>query len=427
MIAVEVENLSKRFRRQTVQPHTTMKSVMVDWFRRQRRPVGAETFEVLSDITLRVRQGQTLGIIGRNGSGKSTLLKVLAGIYRPDQGKIWVHGRMGALLELGAGFHPEFSGRENVLINGIMLGLSKREVRQRFDAIVRFADLEEFIDEPVKTYSSGMYMRLGFAVAVHADPDVLLIDELLAVGDDAFQQKCADKIAEFRQRGKTIILVSHDLGGVERWSDTVLWLDHGKIRGQGEPRRVIDLYREDVVAQEEKVALTEYHRLEDAMHETSLTETLHRWGSQEVTLTSVCMFDTSGAECYVYRSGEKVRIALGYCVQRLVEEPVFGIAILRKDGLWCYGSNTDIERIPIPPLAKQGTIEIVLERLDLLTGSYYLDVAVHARNGYPYDYHHQIYSFAVRSELQEAGVFRVPHHWAIKPLPQVVYQQDALA
>ena len=259
MIAVEVENLSKRFRRQTVQPYTTIKSALVDVLRRRRRSAEAETFEVLRDITFSVQQGQTLSMIGRNGSGKSTLLKVLAGIYRADHGRIRVHGRIGALLDLGTGFHPEFSGRENVFINGIILGLSKKEVRQRFDQIVQFAGLEASIDEPVKTYSSGMYVRLGFAVAVHADLDILLIDEILAVGDAAFQLKCFDKIAEFRQHGKTIILVSHDLASVEQLSDEVLWLDRGVIREQGKSQRVINQYRWDMLGQEERTGLSEHH------------------------------------------------------------------------------------------------------------------------------------------------------------------------
>jgi lipopolysaccharide transport system ATP-binding protein len=255
MMAVEVENLSKRFRRQTVQSYTTMKSVVVDFFRHRSRPIREESFQVLSGVTFTVTQGQIFGIIGRNGSGKSTLLKMLAGIYGPDQGCIRTHGRVGGLLELGAGFHPEFSGRENVLINGIILGLSKQEVRQRFEAIVQFAELEEFIDEPVKNYSVGMYMRLGFAVAVHADVDIFLIDEILAVGDGAFQQKCFEKFTEFQRDGKTIVLVSHDLAFLRQWSDAVVWLDHGVIRAQGEPRRVLNLYQDDLGGQEAKAAL----------------------------------------------------------------------------------------------------------------------------------------------------------------------------
>src|SRR5262245_39582088 len=419
MLAIEAESVSKRFRRQTIQPHTTMKSALVNLFRRRSNAAEEGMFQALSGLTFTVRQGQILGIIGRNGSGKSTLLKLLAGIYRPDRGTIRVCGRVGALLELGACFHPEFSGRENILINGIVLGLSKREVRQRFDAIVQFAELEAFIDEPVKTYSSGMYMRLGFAVAVHAAPDILLIDEILAVGDETFQQKCLDQLAAFQRLGKTIVLVSHDLATVERWSDEVLWLDNGVIQEWGTPRRVIDLYRAGVVTEEEKVALAEHHRIADAVQEATV-EISNRWGNQEVTIVAVQMLDAAGKERYVYQSGEQARVVLHYRVQGQVEQPVFGIAILRGDGLWCYGSNTEIEEIALPALGEEGSVEIFLERLDLITGTYFLDVAVHARNGYPYDYHHQLYTFTVKSELRDVGVFRIPHHWVIKPLLPVL-------
>jgi ABC-type polysaccharide/polyol phosphate transport system ATPase subunit len=373
-------------------------------------------FQALKGITLTVRQGQTVGIVGRNGSGKSTLLKLLAGIYRPDSGRIAVHGKLGALLELGAGFHPEFSGRENILINGIVLGLSKREVRQRFDDIVRFAELEAFIGEPVKTYSSGMYMRLGFSVAVHADPDILLIDEILSVGDEAFQQKCFDKLADFQRQGKTIILVSHDLTSIERWSDEALWLENGMMRERGTPRRVIDLYRQARAAQEDTAAIAEHHRIEDEMREGARGETPNRWGSQEIEITSVRLLDASGRERYVYDSGESARIALRYRMHRRVEDPVFGIAILRGDGLWCYGSNTDIERIAIPPLGEEGVVEVLLESLNLIEGTYYIDIAVHAKDGAPYDYHQHLYSFAVKSKIHDVGVVRIPHRWMIKPL-----------
>ncbi len=415
MIAVEVENVSKRFRRQTVQPYTTLKSAVVDFILRRRRLAGEGTFQALQRISFTVEQGQTFGIIGRNGSGKSTLLKLLARIYRPDMGRISVHGKVGALLELGAGFHPEFSGRENILVNGIVLGLSKREVRQRFDEIVRFAELEAFIDEPLKTYSSGMYMRLGFAVAVYADPDILLIDEFLSVGDEAFQQKCFEKIAEFRRRGKTIVLVTHDLPTVERWCDEALWLDDGSIRGRGKPRSVIDMYHEGMLAGEAKAAIAAPHRIEEDMQEAAAAATPSRWGSQEMEIVSVRMRDASGRERYVYRSGEQTRVAIRYKVHRHVEEPVFGIAIIRGDGLWCYGTNTCIEGIPMPSLGAEGTVEILLERMDLIAGTYYLDIAVHGRDGSPYDYHHWLYSFMVKSELGDVGVFRIPHQWAIKP------------
>ena len=419
MIAIEAESASKRFRRQTIQPHTTLESAVMNLCRHRNRSVEEGVFQVLRDITFTVRQGQVLGIIGRNGSRKSTLLKLLAGIYRPDRGTIRVGERVGALLELGAGFHPEFSGRENVLINGIVLSLSKREVRQCFDEIVQFAELETFIDEPVKTSSSGMYVRLGFAVTVHAAPDILLVDEILVVGDETFQQKCFDKLAAFRRLGKTIVLVSHDLATVERWSDEALWLDHGVLQERREPRRVIDLYREGMMAQEERMALAAHHHIEEAVQDGAGLETSNRWGSQEVTIVAVQMLDAAGEERYVYRCGEPTRVVIHYRVHCQVEEPVFGLAILRGDGLRCYGSNADIEEIPLPPLGEEGTVEIFLESLFLIAGAYFLDVAVHARNGYSYDYHHQMYSCTVQSELRDTGVCRIPHRWVITPLLSV--------
>ncbi len=201
-----------------------------------------ETFTAIDGVSFEVPRGCTFAVIGENGSGKSTLLKLVAGITKPTRGSLLVEGKVSALIELGAGFHPEISGRENVLINGIMLGLTRKQVERRFDEIVEFAELADFIDAPVKTYSSGMYMRLGFAVAIHVDPDVLLIDEVLAVGDEAFTRKCLDKIAEFRRRGRTILFVTHTLGLVEKMCDDALWLRQGRAVGHGDPKRVVDAY-----------------------------------------------------------------------------------------------------------------------------------------------------------------------------------------
>jgi homopolymeric O-antigen transport system ATP-binding protein len=415
VLAVEVENVSKRFRRQTVQPYTTLKSAVVDFLLRRGRPVAEGTFQALEGISFNVHQGQTLGIIGRNGSGKSTLLKLLAGIYQPDKGSIAVHGRVGALLDLGAGFHPEFSGRENILINGIVLGLSKREVRQRFEAIVRFAELEEFIDEPLKTYSSGMYMRLGFAVAAYADPDILLIDEFLAVGDEAFQQKCFDKIVEFRRRGKTLLIVTHDLSTVERWCDEALWIGEGVIRGRGKPRHVIDLYHGGMAAPDQAAPSPGPHQIDMTMPVEHAMERPQRWGSREIEIVGVQMLDTTDQERYVYANAEGVRLRIHYKVHRHLDEPAFGIAIIRDDGLWCYGTNTNIEGLSIPALDGDGTVDCLLERLDLIAGTYHLDVAIQGRDNATSDYQHGLYSFTMQSQLAEVGVFRIPHRWIINP------------
>jgi ABC-type polysaccharide/polyol phosphate transport system ATPase subunit len=429
VVAIELRGVSKRFRLRTVQPHTTLKSALVEKVLGRKR-AGAETgFQALTDVTLSVEKGQTLGIVGRNGSGKSTLLKLLTGIFRPDSGRVQVNGKVSALLELGAGFHPEFTGRENVFINGIVLGLSKREVLRRFDEIVRFAELEAFIDEPVRTYSSGMYMRLGFAVAVHTDPDILLIDEVLAVGDEAFQKKCYEKIAEFQRKGRTIVLVSHDLRAVEEWCDEVIWLEDGAVRRKGAPGEVVAAYLGEIAGGQGPAG----GPVEEASEPASAGESPcretdgaaavdsgsgpgpGRWGSREVEIASVRLLDRHGDERSVYDADEALTAEISYRVNRAVGEAVFGIAILREDGLWCYGTNTDIENIPVPALGAGGIVEVILDRLGLIEGRYYLDVAVHPREGEPYDYQSRLHPFSVGSAVKDVGVFRVPHRWVFRP------------
>src|SRR3982751_2918706 len=332
--AIDVSRASKIYRRFSHRKQfATLKSALLSRsLIKNLKP--DETFTALSDVTLTVPKGQTLGVIGRNGSGKSTLLKLVAGITKPSRGTVKVEGRISALIELGAGFHPEISGRENVFINGIMLGLTRREIARRFDEIVEFAELRDFIDAPVKTYSSGMYMRLGFAVAIHVDPEVLLVDEVLAVGDEGFTHKCLDKFAEFKRRGKTILLVTHSLGLVERFCDEAVWLDHGQLKGAGDPRRIVGAYVTDIEAAEEtQLAAGDARALESAVvvspdepatavlpdHPIETAEapadmfraTEGRWGSREVEITDVQLYGPEGAG-HVFHSGQplSVRIAL---------------------------------------------------------------------------------------------------------------------
>src|SRR5436309_9249385 len=330
MTAIEVSRASKIYRRYSQRKQfATLKSALLS------RSLIAnlkpdETFTALNDISLSVPKGATYGVIGRNGSGKSTALKLVAGITKPTTGTVQVDGRVSALIELGAGFHPEISGRENVFINGIMLGLSKREIERRFDEIVEFAELKDFIDAPVKTYSSGMYMRLGFAVAIHVDPDVLLVDEVLAVGDEGFTHKCLDKFGEFKRRGKTILLVTHSLGLVERFCDEALWLDAGKVRGEGDPKRVVDAYLMDVERSEEKELAAADSRIRDesaaggvrlqpdqaaaegppegGRHPEGLSE--GRWGSREIEITDVTLKNGSGQPSHIFQSGERMDVHL---------------------------------------------------------------------------------------------------------------------
>jgi ABC-type polysaccharide/polyol phosphate transport system ATPase subunit len=248
MDAVLLDRVSKRFQKLVLRSgYTTLKTALTNL--RSNGSRAPAYLEALTDVSLVIPHGTTLGILGRNGTGKSTLIRIIAGIYKPDTGRVVTEGRISTLIELGAGFHPEFTGRENVYINGIILGLSKKEIRRRFDEIVEFAGIAEFIDAPVRTYSSGMYMRLGFSVAVHVDPDILLVDEVLAVGDEAFVRQCLDKMNGFKKQGKTIILAGHDLALVERWCDRALLLEQGRVTAQGLPADVVEVYRRSLAGE----------------------------------------------------------------------------------------------------------------------------------------------------------------------------------
>ena len=372
-----------------------------------------QTFTALDGVSFEVPRGATFGVIGENGSGKSTLLKLMAGITPPTRGSLAVAGRISALIELGAGFHPEISGRENVAINGIMLGLSRREVEDRFDEIVAFAELQDFIDAPVKTYSSGMYMRLGFAVAIHVDPDVLLIDEVLAVGDEAFTRKCLDKIGEFHRRGKTIVLVTHSLGLVEKMCDEALWLRHGRLVDQGDPRRVVDAYLTYVAGGEEALLARdqpEAPAAEDPASAHGYRE--GRWGSREVEITSVRLLDDRGKARHVYVPGEDLTVALEVRAAQDMRDFVFGVGLFTADGVHVYGTNTHLEEY-VPRLAHgEGRVSLALRDLRLVEGTYLLDVAAHRRDGTPYDYLRGLHSFRVKSRVKDVGVYRPEHAWS---------------
>lgn len=369
------------------------------------------TFQALRDVSLRVEAGRTLGIIGSNGSGKSTLLKLLAGIGRPTTGTVSVQGRVAALIELGAGFHPEISGRENVYINGLMLGLKRADVARRFDDIVEFAELGDFIDAPVKTYSSGMYMRLGFSVAIHTDPDVLLVDEVLAVGDEAFTHKCLDRFADLQRRQKTIVLVTHTLDLVTRLCDEVLWLDGGSVRAQGDPRRVVDAYLLDVAARENRQPASLPPAAQANVPADMTTASEGRWGTREAEIVGVELRRADGSSAQTFQSGESVDIVLQAAAVRPLTDIVFGVGIFTAGGVCCYGTNTLIDGAAIRSFSGSGTITFHLPALDLVDGSYRLDVAVHRRDGAPYDYHRLLYALRVASSVKDVGTFRPRHRW----------------
>jgi ABC-type polysaccharide/polyol phosphate transport system ATPase subunit len=415
--AIEVRDVRKTYRRYGRQRHfSTLKSALLSG-----KPAQAllpqDTFDALKGVSFLVKSGKTVGVIGRNGSGKSTVLKLIAGIGRPTSGTIAVQGRVSALIELGAGFHPEISGRDNVFINGMMLGLSRREIEAKFAEIVAFAELEDFIDAPVKTYSSGMYMRLGFAVAIHVDPDVLLVDEVLAVGDEAFTHKCLDKFSEFRRRGRTVLLVTHSLDLVTRFCDEALWLDAGLLRLSGDPRRVIDAYLLDIAETEGRALAaspqpTATRQLASADERGDVSNTLEgRWGSREVEIVSVTLLGAGGEPVQLVRSGDPIEIRLHAHARQPVSDLVFGIGLFNSEGVCCYGTNTQIEGALSAEIRGDGEVHFVVDRLDLVEGTYKVDVAVHRRDGTPYDYHRQLYTLRVGSSRKDTGIFRPPHRW----------------
>ncbi len=366
-----------------------------------------EKFAALKGVSFKVNTGKTISIIGENGSGKSTLLKLLAGISRPTSGQITTKGRISALIELGAGFHPEISGRENIFINGIILGLTKKKIQQRVEEIVKFAELEDFIDNPVKSYSSGMYMRLGFSIAINVDPDILLIDEVLAVGDASFVPKCLDKINEFKRKGKTIIFVSHDLSTVERISDEVIWIKNGKIEMQGYPKRVVDAYLQYIGKRDVKKAEVQ-HQEEEKEAEANREK---RWGSKEIEIHDLKMMDKDGKEKYIFDYDEPLSIQ--FQVESRIQETdfVFGLGIYNSEGVHCYGANTFIDNFKSRSISGKGKVKINIPALNLINGSYFLDVAVHKRDGFPFDYHHFQYTFKVTSLHRDVGIIRIPHEW----------------
>ena len=426
--AIELSQVSKVYRRYTGRRFATLKSALLSGsLIRDLRP--DEIFTALSDVSFSVRAGQTVGIIGRNGSGKSTALKLIAGITKPTTGTVAVQGRISALIELGAGFHPEISGRENVFINGIMLGLSKREIQRRFDEIVEFAELEEFIDAPVKTYSSGMYMRLGFSVAIHVDPDVLLVDEVLAVGDAGFTHRCLDKFAEFKRRGKTILIVTHSLGLVEQLCDQVVLLEAGKKTADGDPKRVVGAYLTEVGRQEGKFIATTDARAGQANLPAPGTAPpadpskagAGRWGSGIVEIRDVTMLDRGGQAVQVVDSGAPLTIRFSVRAQQPVQDVVFGVGIFNAEGACVYGTNTDIDAIGTESLSGDAEVSFVIDALDLVAGTYKIDVAVHTHEGAAYDYHRLLHTLRVQSQTRDVGLYRPRHRWefstnvAVKP------------
>jgi ABC-type polysaccharide/polyol phosphate transport system ATPase subunit len=389
-IAIKVENVSKVYR--LAGASQSLKQKALECLRRRTAP---KTLKAIDEVSFSVNRGETLGIIGANGAGKSTLLSLLTKTIFPTHGTIETQGQVSSLLELGAGFHPDLSGRENVFLYGAIMGIPRDRMMERFDAIVEFAGLKEFIDQPVKHYSSGMYVRLGFAVAVEVDPDILLIDEVLAVGDAAFQKKCIDKMREFRRQGKTMLIISHDLQTIQRISDRILFLDRGKMLGLGAPKTMIGEYE----------GLTRRRNTEIYQRE---------WGTGEVKITGVCFRDADGTERDTFQWGGDLFATVIYRAEKPVATPVFGFAISDSEGRIVHGSNTQVSGLVIDQIAGEGTVTLHLRDLPMATGLYLFSFSVHSSD-HRVNYHRLDNCFPITVECSRnfEGYAYMPSEWSV--------------
>ena len=396
---IEVSHVSKRYQVGTI--HHRLGDVLPKLFGRRGAEAKAETqFWALKDVSFHVRKGETLGIIGRNGAGKSTILKLLSGISKPTEGTLAIHGKLAALIEVGAGFHPDLTGRENVFLNGTILGLKRRQIRALFDQIVSFAEVERFIDTPVKRYSSGMYVRLGFAIAVHIRPEILLIDEVLSVGDMAFQQKCLQRIHELKQDGTTMIFISHNLNAIQRICDRALLLQDGQLVAEGAVGTVIQAYREQATQRERDRSFQARASTDPSRPATG------------VRIEAVRLCDDLGDAVEVIPTGGPMTLEIAYACSRPVARPVVRVTLDRLDGLLCHVASMDGAHFAGQPLAGQGVIRLHYPSLQLLPHTYRVSVDIGEEGGLALlDSHKHAVFFTTTSDSEEQGAVHLDCRW----------------
>jgi ABC-type polysaccharide/polyol phosphate transport system ATPase subunit len=426
--AITIDNVSKKFRIHKIKD-TNIKYKVIRFLKREESYY--EDFIALKNINLEIFKGSTTGLIGANGSGKSTLLKMICKILYPDSGKITTVGKVSALMELGAGFHPELSGKDNIYLNSSILGINKKEIDEKIHEIVDFAELGEFINNPVKSYSSGMYARLGFSVAINVNPDILLIDEVLAVGDEGFQKKCMEKIENMKMSGKTIVIVSHSSNLVERITDRAIVLKRGEVYYDGEPERGVMEYH-GLLLREQKMI----HVLPSPIHEitkedagkdkgiesskapkikvSTSTGNVDKEFKDIIKIKGVRFTDGSGKEKQQFTTGEEMNILIDYDVLEPVKEPVFRVQFVDEDDLLCHGTNTNRKGMKLGTLTEGGNFRIHYPAMNLLEGIYYVSVGIWVDewSSYPYDHHDKAYKLVFVSErAQGAGISSIPHEW----------------
>jgi ABC-type polysaccharide/polyol phosphate transport system ATPase subunit len=444
MSTVTFDRVSKQFTLHHERPRS-FQELFLNILHLKRTPT-KERYWALRDVSFEVEQGEMLGIIGANGAGKSTLLKLMSRIIEPSSGEITVNGRVSALLELGSGFHPDLTGRENVYLNGSIIGLGRTDMDRIFDDIVAFSEMERFIDVPVKHYSSGMYMRLGFSVAIHVRPDILLVDEVLAVGDQAYQKQCLDRINEMKRQGVTILLVTHSLGNVREMCDRALWLDEGEIQADGPVEQVLEKYIVQVRAAD-KEALERAEAIRRRQQQAAAAKRgkaahppesgtpaptaapgqkaaagrlqARRWGTGEGEIARVQFLNGQGQEQRSFETGETFVVRIHFATQERIERPQFGLALYHARGFHISGPNTTFSGLEIDAIEGEGYIDYRIESLPLLEGTYLVSVSLGDHEGtHPYDYQHLAYTFRVRPNdaIQEKyGSFLIPSSWHMGP------------
>ena len=411
-VVISVKNVSKNFK-VYFDKGTLLKERILFWKRNHY-----EKRQVLNNISFDIKKGQTVGLIGRNGSGKSTMLKMLTGIYYPNGGSIETKGRISSLIELGAGFHPDMSGRDNIYTNASIFGLSRKEIDARLNDIIEFSELEKFIDNPVRTYSSGMYMRLAFSVAINVDADILLIDEILAVGDTNFQHKCFKKLNDLKTKGITIVLVTHDSGTIQSFCDRAIWIENGQVQYDGDSSTAIDLYLE-YMSNESKLKLLDAEdkarlkKMNSNKNNVENDQSQNHFGSCMNQITRAYMIDKNGKETWIHETNSPCKLVIEFNIKEDNEyKYVFGMGFLTRDGKYIYGTNTQIDKIDIPyKKGTNGKVIFDIESLPLLKGEYSVNVSIVDINGTPIDFYREYEVLNVVTNTNEVGTTSIKHKW----------------
>lgn len=401
-IAIKVENVSKKYCK------SLKRSMLYGVKDIARNSLGISSnshilrkgeFWAVDDVSFEVKKGETLGIIGSNGAGKTTILKMLNGIFWPDKGKITIKGKTGALIAVGAGFHPMLSGRENIYINGAILGISRKEINEKFDEIVKFADIGDFLDTPVKFYSSGMFVRLGFSVAIYSEPDVLLVDEVLAVGDLAFRLKCNKKMSEIRRNGSTIILVAHNMNAIRNICDKVVWLDKGKIRESGDVQRICGLFEEDSISN----IKPDYENIgRNFQYDPSFK------------ILKVEFLDEKNIANRSYGVGDYFKLRIHFHCKRIVKKPIFGISIFNSEGVKVNFNRSNLDGYNFPQISGKGYVDFCIDKLPFHPSLYICTVFVSEKDFHNYlTFHEKAYKFTVAGDATNQGLLNPFPKWSL--------------